>query len=103
MEYIGKTTDETAGNTDSGRIRRIHERVKKIRKSEKAGMRLMQKWEELAYERAEGKAEGEAKGIIEMSLKFGLSEEKILMELQKNLKISPEKAREYLDCYAGRN
>lgn len=62
MEYIGKTTDETAENTDSGRIKRIHEKVKQIRKSEKAGLRLMQKWEELAYEREEGRAEGLAKG-----------------------------------------
>lgn len=62
MEYIGKTTDETAENTDSGKIKRIHERVKQIRKSEKAGVRLMQKWEELAYEREDGKLEGRAEG-----------------------------------------
>lgn len=37
MEYIGKSTDETAGHSGSGRIKGIHETVKKIRKSEKAG------------------------------------------------------------------
>ncbi len=63
MEYIGKTTDETAENTDSKKIKRIHERVKQVRKSEKAGVRLMQKWEELAYEREDGIAEGMAKGL----------------------------------------
>lgn len=99
MEYIGKTTDETAGNTDSDRIKRIHERVKQIRKSEKAGLRLMQKWEELAYEREEGLAEG----IIETALECGVLEEKILKKLQDKLQISPEKAQKYLDDCIKRN
>lgn len=56
MEYIGKTTDETAENTASQKIRRIHRKVCAIRKSEKAGMKYMQRWEEIAFARAEGKA-----------------------------------------------
>ena len=43
-------------NIVSQNIRRIHRKVCAIRKSEKAGMRYMQRWEEIAYARAEGKA-----------------------------------------------
>lgn len=60
MKYIGDTTDETAQKSGGKRIRRIHETVTGIRRSEKAGLRLMQRWEELAYEKEEGKEEGEA-------------------------------------------
>lgn len=107
MEYIGKTTDGTIEHIDSGRIRKIHKKVRQIRKSEKAGLRLMQKWEELAYEREEGMEEGMAKGkaegIIEMALEYDASEERILEKLQEKLQISPEKAREYLESYAAKN
>lgn len=105
MEYIGKTTDETAGNVESRRIHEIHEKVKQIRRSEKAGLRLMQKWEELAYEREEGLTEGltVAGAVIETALECGVSEEKILEKLQEKLRISPEKASEYLECHMARN
>ena len=62
MEYIGRTTDETAGNSGSERIRGIHETVKKIRKSEKAGIRIMQRWEELVYAKEDGIRKGRAEG-----------------------------------------
>lgn len=65
MEYINHSTDETAGKTDSKKIRHIHERVKKIRKSEKMGVKLMQHWEEIYYEKMEARAEGLAEGHAE--------------------------------------
>ena len=49
--------------------------------------------------RAEGKAEGEAKGIIETGYEFGLSEEDILTRLQKKLNISLQKAQEYISMF----
>ena len=48
---------------------------------------------------AEGKAEGEAKGIVETGYEFGLSEEDILARLQKKLNISLQKAQEYLSMF----
>lgn len=63
MEYITASTDETAGKTESGRIKLIHERVGKIRKSEKAGVKYMQLWEEMAYAREEAIEEGRAEGL----------------------------------------
>lgn len=54
MKYIGKTTDETAEHTESEKNKRIHRRVCQIRKSEKAGVKYMQRWEEIVYAREEG-------------------------------------------------
>ena len=68
MEYIENSTDETAGKAESGRIRRIHRKVCAIRKSEKAGVKYMQRWEELAYARQDGKAEGITQGKQESIL-----------------------------------
>ena len=50
--------------------------------------------------KAEGKAEGKTEGIIETGLEFGLSEEDILMRLQKKLNISLQKAQDYMDKFA---
>lgn len=47
--------------------------------------------------------EGEAKGIIEMGHDFGLSEEDILVRLQKKLNISLQKAQEYISAYKKQN
>ncbi len=62
MEYITDTSDAVAESTESVRIKRIHKKVTAIRKSEKAGVKLMQKWEELAYARQEGEVAGYERG-----------------------------------------
>ena len=65
MEYITASRDETADRAESGRIKLIHERVKKIRRSEKMGVKYMQFWEEKAYAREEGLEEGRAEGRVQ--------------------------------------
>ena len=60
MEYLMETTDQRAEKSSSERIREMHKEVKKIRASEKMGVKYMQKWEERVYDRLEGKAEGRA-------------------------------------------
>lgn len=69
MEYINASTDAVAAKSESKRIQRIHERVQTVKCSEKIGVKLMQKWEEMIYEkqeaRAEGLAEGRAEGLAE--------------------------------------
>lgn len=62
-EYVTDTSDEMANKTNSDNIKLIHERVKKIRASEKMGVKYMQLWEEKAYIRDEGIEEGLAKGL----------------------------------------
>ena len=62
MEYITKSTDEVAAKTESERIKLIHRRVRRIRASEKMGVKYMQEWEELAYAKEEGISEGYQRG-----------------------------------------
>ena len=47
----------------------------------------------------EGRIDGEAKGIIETGLEFGLSESDILSRLQKKLDVSLQVAQEYLAMF----
>lgn len=63
MEYITATTDAVAGASASGKIKLIHEHVKKIRLSEKMGVKYMQLWEEKAYIMEEAREEGLALGL----------------------------------------
>lgn len=71
-DYVTESSDRVAERSESERIKRIHNRVKGIRASEKMGVKFMQRWEELAYARDEGHAEGRAEGRkagIELGLK----------------------------------
>ena len=91
MEYIGKTTDEMAGSSASQKIRRIHRRVCAVRESEKAGVKYMQRWEEIAYAREDGKTEGRAASILELleekePVPVALREEIIAEESEEILK-----------------
>ena len=63
MDYINASTDEVADRTDSEKIKKIHERVKRIKISEKMGVKYMQKWEEIAYARKEGENRGVVKSV----------------------------------------
>ena len=61
MEYITVSTDEKVKGIKSSRIRLIHEKVDRIRASEKAGMKYMQRWEEIEYARGDGARRGSSK------------------------------------------
>lgn len=50
--------------------------------------------------RLEGKLEGSAEEIIETGHEFGLSEEEILIRLQKKLDVSLQKAQEYFKMFS---
>ncbi|MCM1155397.1 MAG: Rpn family recombination-promoting nuclease/putative transposase [Roseburia sp.] len=106
MEYITESTDELADKTQSDRIKLIHERVKKIKASEKAGVRYMQHWEEIAYARQDGVAEGLKEGLeegIKNSLsicrEFGMSRESALDKLKEKFQFGDGKAQEYMEKY----
>lgn len=88
MEYITASTDAVAEKTISGKVRMIHEKVKRIRASEKIGVKYMQLWEEKAYIRDEGLEEGLAKGRAE-GLKEGCTkgaELKLIQLVSKKLR-----------------
>lgn len=93
MEYIEMTTDETAKKVESKRIKKIHERICLIRKSEEAGIKYMQRWEELVYAREDGKEEGIKEGIKEGEL--GKLIELVCKKLSRNK--TPEMIAEELE------
>lgn len=94
MEYITATTDEIADGTKSPRIKLIHEKVRKIKISEKMGVKFMQKWEEIAYARDEGLAQGQAKGeklnmirLVCKKLRKGKTPEEISEDLEEDMEV----------------
>ena len=94
MEYLTNTTDEVAEKTESCRIKRIHEQVKRIRLSEKMGVKYMQLWEEKAYIREEGLEQGLAEGrdkhlinIICKKLAKAKSLDQIADEVEESLEL----------------
>ena len=94
MEYLTNTTDEVAEKTESYRIKRIHEQVKRIWLSEKMGVKYMQLWEEKAYIREEGLEQGLAEGrdkhlinIICKKLAKAKSLDQIADEVEESLEL----------------
>jgi predicted transposase/invertase (TIGR01784 family) len=65
LHYIEHTTEDNAAQSESEKIQEIHKRIQNIKKSEEVGVRYMQAWEELAYEREEGYEEGRKIGRSE--------------------------------------
>ena len=59
LHYFEKTTDSNAAASSSDKIRRLHEKVSRIKDSEEIGIKFMNEWEEKMLERREGREEGE--------------------------------------------
>lgn len=92
MEYITKTTDKAANDTKSSKIKLIHKQVKRIKLSEKMGVKYMQRWEEIVYAKEEGRLYGKAEGenlklikLICKKIKKGKSPEEIAEELEEEI------------------
>lgn len=82
LHYLEHTTEEEAAKSGSPRIRRIHNRVCKVKNSEEIGVRYMQAWEEKYYDREEAREEGRKEGLeqgLEQGLERGLEQGKILL------------------------
>ena len=86
MEYINATTDEVAKKSQSPRIKKIHDRVCNVKKSEKVGVKLMQAWEELYYERLEAKNTYILEKI-KIKMEKGKSLEDIAEDLDEDIKV----------------
>lgn len=114
MEYITATTDTVADKTESSKIKLIHENVKKIRTSEKMGVKYMQLWEEKAYIREDARAEGLAEGLAEGyaegyamgieafihdNLEEGKGRKTIIEKLVRHFSLTEEKANNYFEKY----
>ncbi len=106
MKYIMDTSNQMAESVISSRIKKIHEKIKKIRNSEKMGVKFMQRWEELAYARQDGVAEGKEQGImhgIEILLStcsdLGISRETTYAKLKEKLQLTDVKTEEYMKLF----
>ena len=104
LRYVEDTTDEMAADMDSERIKRIHNRVRKVKASEEVGVKYMQAWEERYYDKEEARQEGLEEGrqegreigkqegkqeaiknLIRKKLKKGCSAEEIADILEEEL------------------
>lgn len=118
LHYLENTTDVMAANTDSDKIKRIHNRVCKVKASEKVGVKYMQAWEEKYFELEEarkeslelgleqglelGLSQGRTEGInalIEDNLEENRTEEQIIAKLVKRFSLNEEVAAKYLYEY----
>ena len=101
MDYINASSDAVAEKADSDKIKRIHERVRTVRTSEKTGVKFMQWWEEKAYAREEGWAEGLEEGLAagreegQSEGRLSLLVQQVCQKLKKGL--SPETISEHLE------
>ena len=102
MDYINTTTDAVAAKTESDKIKLIHKNVQQVKASEKMGVKVMQKWEELAYEREDGFLEGRnevIKTLIKTCREFGIAKEDINTKLVTELNITNEEATGLLEQF----
>ena len=107
MMYIENSADEVADKVQSKRIRMIHNRVTKVKMSEKMGVKYMQWWEELAEAKDEGHKAGELHMLVSQvvkKLRKGKATEVIAEELEECIdyikeicEVAVEFAPEY-DC-----
>ncbi|QEK16148.1 Rpn family recombination-promoting nuclease/putative transposase [[Clostridium] hylemonae] len=99
LYYVEHTTDEAAEQTGSERIKRIHDRVRKVRNSEEVGVKYMQAWEEKYYEKEEARKEGLEQGakkqLIEL-IKKKLEKGKSVEEIADALEESTDKIEELI-------
>ena len=61
LEYM-ETMDADKIGDDSENLKKLHEYVEQIKASEEIGVKYMQKWEELEYEREDAREEGREEG-----------------------------------------
>ena len=92
MKYIVEPSETLVEESDSEKLKRIHNRVCTVKQSEKIGVKLMQAWEEKYYLEKEAREAGFAKGRAEGRAEGQLF---ILKRLVKSGKLSlPEAAHE---------
>ena len=109
LEYMETMDADKIGN-DSENLKKLHEYVEQIKASEEIGVKYMQKWEELEYEREDAREEGQITGrkIEEISVlrrllkKKNRGEETVADDLDLSLEYV-HKINELLSAYPMEN
>lgn len=106
LHYIEHTDEKVVEQTESEKIKKIHECVKKIKASEEMGVKYMQTWEEKIIEREKGKAEGIAQGkaegiriLVETCMEFGISQANAVSKVADKFLIPIVEAESYVNKY----
>lgn len=109
LHYAEHTTNEAAEETESKRIKRIHNRVCKVKASEQVGVKYMQAWEERYYELEKAKREAREEGcevgrdegaraklkeLVDKKYKKGKNAEEIADDFEETLELIEELIRE---------
>ena len=98
LHYVENTDERIAENSESERLKQIHACVSRIKASEEAGVKYMQKWEEKIIEREKALAEGIQKGRQE-----GRQEQRKEMilssmgKLMEKMNMTAEEALDFLE------
>lgn len=96
LHYMENSTDEMVLEAGSVRIRRIHERVCKVRQSEAIGMKFMRELEEKSEARAEGCQAGLTDGILTSIKNLMETMDLTAEKAMKALKVPEEEWEKYL-------
>lgn len=83
LYYLEDTTDNRAAKSKSERIRRIHDRVCKVKLSEEVGVKYMQAWEEKYYDREDGKIEGKIEDILDFLEELGTVSDRLEIRIKE--------------------
>lgn len=93
LHYVEKSTDDVAGKSESEHIKRIHQRVCKVKSSEEVGVKYMQAWEEKYYEREEGRKDA-LKELIKKKIAKGKTVDEIADALEESVEVIEELMKE---------
>ena len=94
VDFLHYVEDSSLKEKDaelSEKLSRIHDRVQRVKESEEVGVKYMQRWEELAYAKAEAREEGLQRGIEQ-----GRKEERVNTEQERKRAEHAEKELEGL-------
>ena len=86
LHYLENTTDETAEQAKSSRIKKVHAYVRKVKINEEVGVKYMQAWEEKYYAKEEGREEI-LKELIDKKLSKRKTKEQIADELETSVEV----------------
>ena len=95
LEYM-ETMDADKIGDDSENLKKLHEYVEQIKASEEIGVKYMQKWEELEYEREDAREEGREEGRI-VGRKVEEITEDQLKALEKDIQKATDDAVKKID------
>ena len=95
LHYLENTTDETAEQAKSSRIKKVHAYVRKVKINEEVGVKYMQAWEEKYYAKEEGLKEGR-NGLVKEQIKKKIEKRKTIEQIADELELEVAEIEEFM-------